>query len=140
MRIYITRSRFSHGIEESKLYKKAFDLIDVINKIGHETVYKGEWHGYPEIYKAISSCNCLLAFTNKDTISSTWRAIEMTYASKGVGAFEIVDFHIPVFLYTGIDNDDCMFLSGFVKWPDVYKLPIGIHSAARKIESIMENI
>jgi len=63
-------------------------LISTLEKKGHEIVFVADskFKDYEEIYALLSSCNCLLAFTDKYTMSSTWRASEITYASNGCGA------------------------------------------------------
>lgn len=137
MRIYITRMSFENEEHDAQFYSKAYALISALKTQNHEIVYisDNEFNDYKYvgIYKALSSCDCLLAFTDCYTCSSTWRVSEITYAINGAGAFEKVDFHIPVFLYRGIDNHNSLFIDNLIKQPDVYVLPDDINVAWEEI-------
>jgi len=61
----------------------------------------------------------------------------MTYAFNGAGAFEKVNFHIPVFLYRAIDDYKSPNVDSLVKMSDVYILPDDIDSAAQFINVTM---
>jgi hypothetical protein len=127
--------------KDAELYKKAYALLSELNKRGHETIYisDGQFndYGYTGIYKEISFCDCLLAFTDRYTFSSTWRTSEITYAMRGLGFFEKADFHIPVFFYIGIDDYTDVFFENAQKEPDVYVLPNNINAAAQSIIATM---
>ena len=142
LRIYITRMKILSKNEDKKFYKKAYSLFYTLKRYGNDVVYVGDDEflnfNYEGIYKLISSCNCLLAFTDRYTISSTWRASEVTYATDGMGIFEKVNFHIPVFLYTAIDNYTTSFFDDVMKRQDVYILPNNIPSAAQFIKNTMK--
>jgi len=127
--------------EDSKFYEKAYTLISVLKRQGHEMVYiaDSKFKDYEEIFMLISYCNCLLAFTDKYTLSCTWRTSEITYAQHGVGIFEKVDFHIPVFLYRAIDDHNTPFLESLVRMQDVFVLPVDASSAAQVINVAMND-
>ena len=142
MRIYLTKVTFESEEKDSKFYREANDLISILKKLGHEVVYVADdkFNNYEEIYKLIASCNCLLAITDSYSLSSTWRVSEITYASNGCGAFETVDFHIPVFLYKAIDDCDSSFLTELVKMHEVFTLPGDVNSAIQTINVTMKNL
>ena len=83
--------------------------MDALKEHGHEIVYIADDsfndYEYVGIYKKLASCDCLLAFADKWTLSGTWRLTEITHAIYGWGAFEEntnSGFHIPVFVYKGL--------------------------------------
>jgi hypothetical protein len=116
-------------------------LIKSLKKRRHKIVYVKDSefmkYRYTGIYKLVESCDCLLGFTDQYTLSGTWRAIEMTYAHSGVGAFDKADFHIPVFLYNGLDEHESGFAISFAKRHEVYSLPNEIDLAIQFIEDTM---
>ena len=144
MRIYITRMSIDSKVQNATFHQKAYALIDALNELGNKTVYISDLefndYEYIGIYKALATCDCLLAFTDRYTFSSTWRASEITYAICGMGAREKVEFHIPVFLYRGIDDYSGAFLESTIKQPDVFVLPDKIASAARSLVVKMAEI
>jgi len=73
MRIYVTRMSINSDEEDAKFYSKAYALISVLKQYGHEIVYISDkdFRNYDEIYTALSSCNCLLGFTDSCALSST---------------------------------------------------------------------
>jgi len=139
MRIYITRMSLLKKNDDKKIYVKAYALISLLKKQMHEIIYVNDnkFKDYDEIYNLISSCKCLLAFIDTYTLSSTWRMSEITYAMAGMGAFEKVNFHIPVFLYKITDYYNSMFLESTLQQPDVFLLPEDINLAAQTINMVM---
>ena len=145
MRIYITRMKFTCEKEDKKYYEKAYDLIAELKNQGHEIIYVSDdefkFADYNVIWESISSCDCLLAFTDQYTLSSTWRNAEITYALHGIGVYEKVDFRIPVFFYTAIDEHKSVSLDSYMRMvDDHFILPDDINSAAQIIETIMKKL
>ncbi|MCL2637640.1 MAG: hypothetical protein FWD48_04640 [Oscillospiraceae bacterium] len=135
MRIYISRAEIRDEYGGKELYKDAFVLISELENRGHEIIYLSDYDNhkikfYTEIYETISSCDCLLAFILRS--GSTWRAAEVTYASRGVGIAEKFNFSMPVFLYI---IEDCWHDNNL---PNVHVLPADIISAADLIEAKMK--
>ena len=137
MRIYVTKLTHYDKDFEATYFSKAHALMDALIEHGHEIVYITDKSfndfEYVGIFKELASCDCLLAFTDDYTLSSSWRFIEITYAMFGHGAFEEhlnVGFHIPVFVYRGLDDNDSPFIREILEQPDVYLLPNEIGDAA----------
>ena len=139
MRIYITKMQTVAGFEE--YYHKAHDLLSLLEKHGHELVYIADDEfldfDYKGIYKAIETCDALLAFTDGYTLSSTWRCSEITFVQYGEGTnykTDKTDFQvIPIFLYRGIDDHFTPFIRGLLTQPGVFDLPVDTGAAADMI-------
>ena len=143
MRIYVTKMTFSDKDEDATYFSKAYALMDALKEHGHEIVYITDksflnFH-YVGIFKELASCDCLLAFADKYTLSSSWRLTEITYALLCHGiTWEHLNkgFHIPVFVYRGLDDHDSPFIRETIEQPDVYLLPNKIGNAADFINNL----
>ena len=142
MRIYIARSTFEIYMEkESKFVEVSLELNRLLIEAGHVVIHTDEdkWIPYPEIQALIETCGCLIGFIDDITLASTWRAMEITYAHCGMGAFENTGFHIPVFFYKGLENKQYPFIESMIKQDDVYVLPNDLKEAVKFLENTMAN-
>ena len=145
MRIYITRStfeEFSWKITDglTDYVETSFKLIEALESNGCRTDYVKEsaFNGYDEIYEKIRCCDCLVAFTDRFTLASTWRSVEITYAHSGVGAYEKSDFHIPVFFYRGLDSHKCAFIESMLgRTGRIHAMPDNIEDAVKFFDDTM---
>ena len=140
-RIYLISAPFLN-YERPGLFKKTpFDkhikasekFMHHLKKQGCRVVFldEGDFSGYEDIRNRISSCKCVLAFTDAKTFETNHRAEELTHS--------IMDAGIHVFLYTELDDNyqKNRLFRGLSDLPHVHILPADVKKAVNLIDEIM---
>lgn len=92
-------------------------LLDELKMHGIEIIYLKDFKGYDKIEKTIAQCDCMLAIVDEYWMSSTWKAIEVTYANGGAGSGMTTNNKIlkrPVFIFPVYKNVKLSFLKTYV--------------------------
>src|SRR5262245_2674367 len=70
-----------------KLYidQNALNLLEHLGDLGFDVYWNKEWRPYEIIEREIASSDLMVAIVNSTWASSTWMAIEVTWANGGPG-------------------------------------------------------
>jgi hypothetical protein len=113
LKIYISKIEIDPSIAaEHPNVKKLTDELSLNNEI----IYLKEFTDYFRIEKAITNCDCLVAFIDEYWTSSTWKTSELTFANGDVGS-GLTDNKIinskPTFLYLLNTNLESSFIDNY---------------------------
>ena len=81
---------------------QAAELLASLSEVGYDVFWEKQWRDYTIIEQEIATCDALLAIVDTTWTSSTWMAMEVTWA---IGHFSMVNppsplmKPIPIFIY-----------------------------------------
>lgn len=111
VRIYISAMETRYD-DHASIDPKAQELIDRVRDAGYNVYWNKIWRPYPEILADIAASSAMLVIVDSTWTSSSWMAVEASWAFGEAGVGEDMIDPIPVFVYPVIAPSQFGWLKG----------------------------